>query len=109
MIPGSTLLAYVDADHWAIGANLQASPSAIVRAAAGNEVFPRRALLEAVLRTIVEDMAGAPGSPSPQGQDAHHAAGHPAASSTKTLRGPVAGPRSHSIDCEHVSCTARPR
>ncbi len=63
VIPGSTLLGYVDADHWSIGANLQASPSAIVRAAAGSEPFPRRALIEAVLRTIVEDTARPAASP----------------------------------------------
>ena len=63
VIPGSTLLGYVDADHWSIGANLQASPNAIVRAAAGSEPFPRRALIEAILRTIVEDTARPADSP----------------------------------------------
>lgn len=60
LIPGSTLLGYLDADHWAIGSDLQASPNPLVRAAAGSEAFPRRALIEAILRTIAADLAGSP-------------------------------------------------
>jgi hypothetical protein len=60
VIPGSTLLGYLDADHWAIGADLRASPNPPVRAAAGGEAFPRRALIEAVLRTVAADLAGSP-------------------------------------------------
>ena len=59
IVPGSTLLGYVAADHWAIGSDLAASPSPIVRAAAGDTMFPRRALIEAVLRTIEQDLQSA--------------------------------------------------
>jgi hypothetical protein len=57
VIPGGTLLAVVDADHWAISTNLQASPSLLVRAAANRNDFPRRAMIEAALWLIAEDLA----------------------------------------------------
>jgi pimeloyl-ACP methyl ester carboxylesterase len=55
IVPGSALLGYVAADHWAIGSDLAASSSPLVRAAAGENRFPRRALIEAVLRYIEHD------------------------------------------------------
>jgi len=57
IIPGSTLVAYLDADHWAVGSDLSASTNPIVRAAAGNQSFPRRTLIEAVLTLIEQDLA----------------------------------------------------
>lgn len=62
IIQGSRLLGFLDADHWAVGSDLQSSPSAIVRAAAGDQQFPRRALIEAVLRIIQQDLS--PAEPS---------------------------------------------
>ena len=62
IIPGSRLLGFLDADHWAVGSDLQSSPSAIVRAAAGDQQFPRRALIEAVLRVIENDLNEIQGS-----------------------------------------------
>ena len=56
VIPGSTLLGYVNADHWAIATNLGESPFALVRALASEGDFPREALLEAVLRFVELDM-----------------------------------------------------
>lgn len=56
VIPGSTLLAYVNADHWAISTDLGASPYALVRALADKSDFPREALLEAALRFIEADL-----------------------------------------------------
>lgn len=57
VIPGSTLLGYVNADHWAIATNLGASPYALVRKLANKSDFPREALVEAALRFIEQDLA----------------------------------------------------
>jgi hypothetical protein len=66
VIPGGALLAVVDADHWAISTNLQASPSLLVRAAANRNDFPRRAMLEAALWMIADDLAAdEPGAAAP--------------------------------------------
>jgi len=55
VIPGSTLLGYVNADHWAISTDLGASPYALVRSLADQSDFPREALAEAVLRFVELD------------------------------------------------------
>jgi hypothetical protein len=56
IVPGSTLLAYVNADHWAVGVDLGASPYEAVRAAADRNDFPRAQVLEAALRFVEEDL-----------------------------------------------------
>jgi hypothetical protein len=56
VIPGATLLGYLNADHWAIATDLGASPNPLVRAVAGAYPFPRRAMVEAVLRTVEDDL-----------------------------------------------------
>ena len=56
VIPGSTLLGYVNADHWAISTDLGASPYALVRALADKSEFPREVLLEAALRFVELDL-----------------------------------------------------
>ncbi len=59
VIPGSTLLGYVNADHWAISTDLGASPYALVRSLADKSEFPREALMEAVLRFVeIDSQAG---------------------------------------------------
>ncbi len=66
VIPGSTLLAYVNADHWAVGIDLGASPYQAVRAAADRNDFPRAQMLEAALRFVEEDLRLAlDGEPGP--------------------------------------------
>jgi hypothetical protein len=66
IIPGSTLLAYVNADHWAVGADLAASSDQAVRAAADRNDFPRAQTLEAALRFVEEDLRLADdGEPGP--------------------------------------------
>ena len=57
IIPGSTLLGYANADHWAISTDLGASPYAVVRSLANKSDYPRQALLEATLRFVELDMA----------------------------------------------------
>jgi hypothetical protein len=62
IIPGSTLLGYMNADHWAVGIDLGASPYEAVRAAADRNDFPRAQMLEAALRFVEEDLRLAEGS-----------------------------------------------
>jgi hypothetical protein len=57
IVPGSTLLGYVNADHWTVGmVDLGASPYEAVRAAAERSDFPRAQMLEAALRFVEEDL-----------------------------------------------------
>jgi hypothetical protein len=56
VIPGSTLLGYANADHWAISTDLGTSPYALVRSLADKSDYPREALLEAVLRFVEQDL-----------------------------------------------------
>lgn len=60
VIPGSTLLGYVNADHWAVATNFDASQFALVRTLGDKTDFPRRALLEAALRFVEQDLARQP-------------------------------------------------
>ncbi|MEN8140407.1 MAG: hypothetical protein ABFR97_04205 [Thermodesulfobacteriota bacterium] len=58
LIPGSTLLAFVNADHWAMSVPV-AHQMAFTRLTFGNkEGYPRDALLEAILRYVEEDLTG---------------------------------------------------
>jgi hypothetical protein len=57
VIPGSTLLGYANADHWAISTDMGTSPYAIVRSLADKSDYPREALLEAALRFVEMDLA----------------------------------------------------
>jgi hypothetical protein len=65
VIPGSTVLAYLNADHWAVGVPLARSHPVIASVLVDKNAFPREALLEAVMRYIEEDMAAAGVARSP--------------------------------------------
>ena len=56
VVPGSTLLAYANADHWAVMTDLAASANPLVRSLADRNDFPRLAMLEAALRFIEESL-----------------------------------------------------
>ena len=57
IIPGSQILGYPDADHWAIAMPFETyAPSWFQRGIASKNHFPRVVLLEAVLRKIEEDL-----------------------------------------------------
>jgi hypothetical protein len=57
LIPGSTLLAYLDADHWAAAIDVESAHHWL--AARQDPVpFPRAALLEAVLLQLAEARGG---------------------------------------------------
>ncbi|HSC27276.1 MAG TPA: hypothetical protein VLD67_08380 [Vicinamibacterales bacterium] len=56
IIPGSTLLGFLNADHWAIAVPVSRSHPVISRSLVNRNDYPREALLEAVLRFVEEDL-----------------------------------------------------
>jgi hypothetical protein len=56
IIPGSTLLGFLNSDHWAIAVPVNRSHPVISRSLVDQNDYPREALLEAVLRFIEEDL-----------------------------------------------------
>ncbi len=57
VIPGSALLGYLNADHWALAVPIARSHPALGSTLVDHNDFPREALLEAVLRMVEEDLA----------------------------------------------------
>jgi hypothetical protein len=57
VIPGSVLMGYVNADHWALAVPIARSHEVIGATIVTQNAYPREALLEAVLRFIEEDLA----------------------------------------------------
>jgi len=57
VIPGSVLVGYVNADHWALTLPIARSHAALGATFVDHNDFPREALLEAVLRFVEEDLA----------------------------------------------------
>ncbi len=56
IIPGSTLLGFLNADHWAIAVPVNRSHPQIARSFVDHNDYPREALLEALLRFVEEDL-----------------------------------------------------
>jgi hypothetical protein len=57
VIPGSSLLGYVNADHWAIVVPIARAHESVASMLVTENAYPREALLEAVLRFVEEDLA----------------------------------------------------
>jgi hypothetical protein len=57
LIPGSTLIGYLNADHWALAVPVARSHPVLGSTFVNHNNFPREALLEAVLRMVEEDLA----------------------------------------------------
>ncbi|MEH6453554.1 MAG: hypothetical protein V7782_11010 [Psychromonas sp.] len=57
VIPGSTLIGYINADHWAISVPIARSHETIGSMFVDQNNYPREALLEAVLRFIEEELS----------------------------------------------------
>jgi hypothetical protein len=57
VVPHSTLVGYVNADHWALAVPIARSHSTIGSLFVTQNAYPREALLEAVLRFVEEDLA----------------------------------------------------
>ena len=56
VIPGSTLIGYLNADHWAIAVPIAENHPFIGRHFVDKNNYPRQAVLEAVLRFVEEDL-----------------------------------------------------
>lgn len=56
VIPGSVLLGYLNADHWAAAVPFSRNPSFIISSFIDKSAFPREILLEAVIRYVQEDL-----------------------------------------------------
>jgi hypothetical protein len=56
IVPGSTLLGFINADHWAIAVPVNRSHPSIGRSFTDQNDYPREALVEAVLRFVEEDL-----------------------------------------------------
>ena len=56
IIPGSTLLGFINADHWALAVPINRSHPTIASTFVDKNDYPREALLEAVLRFLEEDL-----------------------------------------------------
>jgi hypothetical protein len=59
-VPGSTLVGYLNADHWAVAVPIARSHSTIGSMFVTQNAYPREALLEALLRFLEEDLATPP-------------------------------------------------
>lgn len=55
VIPGSTLLGYLNGDHWAVATAFNRSGHPFWRNLVGHNAFPREILIESILRYIAED------------------------------------------------------
>ena len=58
VIPGSVLMGYVNADHWAIALPIARSHATIGALLVTESAYPREALLEAVMRFVEEELDG---------------------------------------------------
>ncbi|NNJ95230.1 MAG: hypothetical protein HKP57_10835 [Halobacteria archaeon] len=59
VIPGSALIAYVNADHWALAVPIARTHPTIGSMFVDQNDFPREALLEAIMRFVEEELAAA--------------------------------------------------
>jgi hypothetical protein len=57
LVPGSSFVACVNADHWAVSVPIARSHANIAKLFADDNDYPREALLEAVLRFVEEDLS----------------------------------------------------
>jgi hypothetical protein len=57
VVPGSTLLGYLNADHWAVAVPINRTHTTVASMFVTQNAYPREALLEAVLRFVEEDLS----------------------------------------------------
>ena len=60
VIPGSTLVGYINADHWALAVPIARTHSIIGSMFVTRNAYPREALVEALLRFVEEDLSASP-------------------------------------------------
>ncbi|HEU4350582.1 MAG TPA: hypothetical protein VFR66_01775 [Burkholderiales bacterium] len=56
-MPGSTLVGYVNADHWALAVPIARTHAMMGSLFVDQNAYPREALIEALLRFVEEDLA----------------------------------------------------
>jgi hypothetical protein len=56
VIPGSVILGYLNADHWAIAVPFNRKSPLISSSLIDKNAFPREVLLEAIVRYVEEDL-----------------------------------------------------
>jgi len=56
LVPNSTFLGYLNADHWAVAVPIAEEHPFIAGVFVDQNIYPRRSLAEAVLRFIEEDL-----------------------------------------------------
>jgi len=59
IIPGSTLVGFVNADHWALAVPVARKQGTLATAFVDQNAYPREAMREAVLRLVEEDLEAA--------------------------------------------------
>jgi dienelactone hydrolase len=57
VVPGSTLMGYINADHWALAVPISRTHPTIGSLFVTQNAYPREALAEAILRFVEEDLA----------------------------------------------------
>jgi hypothetical protein len=57
IIPGSTLVGFLNADHWAVFVPIDRAHGVIGSTVVNHNDYPREALFEALLRYVEEDLA----------------------------------------------------
>ena len=57
LIPGSVLLGYLNADHWAVAVPINRTHSFIASTFVDKNAFPREVLLESIVRFVEEDLS----------------------------------------------------
>jgi dienelactone hydrolase len=62
VIPGSGLMAYINADHWALAVPIARSHATVGSVLVTQNDYPREALFEAVMRFIEEDLSSGHGT-----------------------------------------------
>ena len=60
VVPGSVLVGYLNADHWAVAVPINRTHPTIASVLVTQNAYPREALLEALMRFVEEDLAAAP-------------------------------------------------
>jgi hypothetical protein len=60
VVPGSILLGYLNADHWAVAVPINRTHATVATLFVTQNAYPREALLEALLRFVEEDLATMP-------------------------------------------------
>ena len=67
-IPGSALIAYLNADHWALAVPISRSHQTIGAVLVTQNAYPREALAEAILRFVEEDLEAPQDAATPPGR-----------------------------------------